>query len=308
MTGRRVLVTGAGGFLGRHLCRRLSAAEAEVHAVSRRPAAPHAAAARWWAADMATEHEARALIQAVKPDTVFHLGGLTDASPDLRLVLPTFRSLLASTVNVLAACAEEGCRRVVLTGSVEEPSAGGPDATPASPYAAAKWTAGAYGRMFHALYRTPVVIARLALAYGPGQADRKVIPATILAALRGVPPRVSTGARLWDLVYVDDAIEGLLRVAERPGLEGATLDLGSGTSRPLREVVERVTHLIDPDLTPQFGAVADRPLTTACAVDAAATEARIGWRATTSLDSGLQRTIDWYRDRVGRGGNHGAAA
>jgi nucleoside-diphosphate-sugar epimerase len=185
VTGRRCLVTGAGGFLGRHLCRRLEAAGAEVHAVSRRQRTPHAAAARWWTADVESEAVARELVQAVKPDTVFHLAGLTDASPDLRLVLPTFRSLLASTVHVLAASAEEGCRRVVLVGSVEEPAVGHPDVVPASPYAAAKWAAGAYGRLFQALYGTPVVMARLALAYGPGQAARKVIPSTTCRCCTG---------------------------------------------------------------------------------------------------------------------------
>jgi nucleoside-diphosphate-sugar epimerase len=66
--------------------------------------------------------------------------------------------------------------------------------------------------------------------------------------------------------------------------------------------------MIDPRLTPVFGAVPDRPLTAAGVADAATTEARIGWRATTSLEIGLQRTIDWYRDRVRRDASHGGPA
>jgi UDP-glucose 4-epimerase len=307
VNGARVLVTGAGGFLGRHLCRRLRTSGAVVHAVSRGEAPPHGDASRWWQAELESDHEARELLRAVKPEIVFHLGGLTHAAPDLALVLPTFRSLLTSTVGLLIAVTEHGCRRLVLVGSVEEP-AGAWDTAPASPYGAAKWAAGAYGRMFHALYATPVVIARMALAYGPGQADRKVIPATILSLLRGEPPRVSSGTRRWDLVYIDDAIEALVGLAERPGLEGATLDVGSGTTRPLREVIERLTQMIDPALVPMFGVIPERPWGGGAAADAAATEARLGWRATTSLETGLERTIAWYRARTGRSGGQGVAA
>lgn len=307
MIGARVLVTGAGGFLGRHLCRRLRAAGAEVHAVSRGIAARHEEAHRWWPADLEEEQDGRELVRAVEPDVVFHLGGLTHAAPDVGLVLPTFRSLLATTVHLLTAVAEQGCRRLVLVGSVEEPmTITGQDLVPSSPYGAAKWGSGVYARMFYRLYATPVVIARLALTYGPGQAERKVIPATILSLLRGTPPAVSSGVRAWDLVYVDDAIDALLRIAERPGLEGATVDIGSGEAVPLRWVIARLAQMIDPTIAPAFGALPDRPLGPEYVLDPAATEARIGWKATTPLDVGLQRTIDWYRDQSRRHGHQGA--
>jgi len=170
VTGRRVLVTGASGFLGRHLWPRLRAAGAEVHTVSRQAPSELAPVECRWTADVADERQAREVVQTVKPDVVVHLGALTYAAPDLELVLPTFHSALASTVNLLTALTEQGCRRIVLAGSIEEPI-GGADVRPASPYAAAKWAASAYGRMFHALYGAPVVIARLALAYGPGRLE-----------------------------------------------------------------------------------------------------------------------------------------
>jgi len=308
VSASRVLVTGAGGFLGRHLCHPLSAAGAEVHAVSRDAQPKHGDAHRWWPVNLESEHEARELVRAVKPHTVFHLAGLTHAAPDLALVLPTFRSLLGTTLALLVALAEEGCGRVVIAGSVEEPVVGIGAPAPTSPYGAAKGAATAYARMFHALYATPVAVARLSLVYGPGQAARKVIPATILALLRGQRPRVSSGAVAWDFVYVDDAIDALLALGDRPGLEGATVDVGTGVTHPLSHVVERLTQMIDPSVTPEFSTLLDRPFAGGGAANAAATEARLGWRATTPLEVGLQRTANWYRERAGRGSESGVAA
>jgi nucleoside-diphosphate-sugar epimerase len=305
VTGARVLVVGASGFLGRHLCPRLRDAGAEIHAVSRRRAHAHPSAERWWTADVADEVSTRALVRAVKPDIAVHLGALTNAAPDLALVVPTFRSALASTVNLLAALTEQGCRRIVLAGSIEEPVGDATVVQPASPYAAAKWAASAYARMFHALYQAPVVVARLTLAYGPDQLERKVIPSTILALLRGQRPRVTSGTRFWDLIYVDDAVEALVRLAEGRAPDGATVDIGTGRLTTLRSVVEHLAAIVDPTMVPAFGAVADRPLTESRAADAAATAAMLGWRATTSLEAGLRRTVEWYRAHTAWSRHHG---
>ena len=294
MSGPRVLVTGASGFLARHLRPRLRAAGAEVHVVSRRPLAELAPREHPWTMDVVDEGQARALVQAVKPDVLVHLAALTHAAPDLDLVLPTFHSALASTVNLLTAATTQGCRRIVLAGSVEEPIAG-PDVRPASPYAAAKWAASAYGRMFHALYGAPVVIARLALTYGPGQRARKVIPTTIRALLRGEAPRLSSATRAWDVVYVEDAVDALARIIDGRAPDGATVDIGTGRLIPLKSVVEQLVAMIDPHIVPTFGALTDRPLPHERAADAAATAELLGWRATTSLETGLGQTIDWYR-------------
>jgi nucleoside-diphosphate-sugar epimerase len=90
-----------------------------------------------------------------------------------------------------------------------------------SPYAAAKFAASAYGRMFHALYHTPVTILRLFMVYGPGQQDlRKLVPYVTLALLKGEMPRVSSGVREVDRIYVDDVAAGYLAAATATGVEG----------------------------------------------------------------------------------------
>lgn len=306
LSGARALVTGASGFLGSHLCRRLLAERAEVHAVSRAPRIEREGL-RWWPCDTVDAVAVHELVSRVKPDVVFHFGGLVTAAPDVALVAPTFHSLLTSTVNLLTAVTEVGCSRLVLSASLEEPTEGTADAlVPASPYGAAKLAAGAYARMFVKIYGTPVVSLRPFMAYGPGQHPTKLVPYTILSLLGGEAPRLSSGDRALDWVYVDDVIDAFVRAAVRPGIEGRTLDLGWGTAVQIRGVVDRLVRLVDPSVTPRYGARPDRPGAHARIADVETTAAALGWRATTALDHGLARTVEWHRRTVAAAGRSGA--
>ena len=294
LEGATVLVTGARGFLGRHLCSGLQQRGALVHRVTRSAPSEPTAASRWWRADLEDIRVTQELLAAVRPDLIVHLAGRVSAAPASDLVLPTFHSLLASTVNLLIAATELGCGRLILPGSLEEPVGVASEVAPTSPYAAAKWGASAYARMFHRLYGTPVVVARLFMTYGPGQEPSKVVPSTILALLRGERPRLSYGDRPLDWIFVDDAVEALLTIAEADGIEGATIDVGTGEVATLRTVVRHILDLVDPRLQADFGVLPDRPFGGAVVADARATHARLGWRASTALRAGLERTVEWY--------------
>jgi UDP-glucose 4-epimerase len=296
LVDQRVLVTGASGFLGMPLCQRLAEGAAEVHAVSRLARSAGSDRLRWWQSNLEDVDAVRALLGSVKPDVIFHLGGLVNGAPEPGLVLPTFHSLLTSTVNILSVATELGCRRLVLAGSLEEPQ-GGVDATPASPYGAAKWAASGYGRMFHRLYQAPVVILRTFMTYGPGQPEWKVIPYSILSLLEGRAPEISSGERCLDWVYVDDVVDGFVRAGSVPGVEGMTLDLGSGRTASIRDVVMRVAALVGSRVAPLFGARPDRPVQGTRVADAAGALAALGWGPRTGLDEGLARTVPWFRRR-----------
>ncbi len=292
-----VLVTGGSGFLGSHLCRRLVECGAEVHATSRVERAQRGAEPHWRQADLADIDVARRLVSEVRPDIVYHLAGSVTAVPGKEFVLPTFHSLLTSTVNLLAAVTEFGCRRLILCGSFMEPDASQGVVIPASPYAAAKWAASGYGRMFQALYGTPTVILRTYMTYGPGQDRKKLIPATIGSLLQGVPPQLSSGLWQADWIYVDDVLEGFLAAAHTPGLEGRTLELGSGRFVSVRTIVEELVTIMHPSVQPVFGALPDRPLEPVRVASTTESEQQLGWRPSTSLNAGLRRTVEWYSAR-----------
>lgn len=301
-SGERILVTGAAGFIGSRLCRRLEEAGAEVHGVSRTEQPRDHCGPRWWQGDLADPSTVRELLTAIRPAVIFHLASHVAGARDSGLVLPTFRSNLASTVNLLAAATEVRCRRIILASSMEEPEQGNADAIPSSPYAVAKWAASAYSRMFHALFQLPVVILRIFMVYGPGQRDlSKLVPYVTLALLRGEPPKLSSGRRLVDWIYVDDVVDAMLAAAGSAGVEGCTIDVGSGELVPIRTVVEHLVRLIDPRLEPLFGTLAERPREQTRVADVARSHVLIGWKPTTGLPDGLRQTVEWYQRRIAEG-------
>ena len=294
MKGKKALVTGASGFIGAHLRRRLVENGADVHALSRNQQTDAERKIRWWQADLADITQTRKLIRAIKPDYVFHLASEVTGKRSLEMVLPTFNHNLVTTVNLMTEAAALGCERFLVTGSLEEPDPGSP-AVPCSPYAAAKWSMSGYARMFWELYKLPTVIARLFMVYGPAQKDlTKLIPYTILSLARKEAPKYSSGQRLVDWIYVEDIVDGLMMAASAKGIEGGTLEFGSGNLVKIREVVEEITRLMNSPAQPLFGALPDRPLEQVRVADTKETFKKIGWKPRTSLREGLERTIEWY--------------
>jgi nucleoside-diphosphate-sugar epimerase len=98
-------------------------------------------------------------------------------------------------------------------------------------------------------------------------------------------------------VYIDDVIEGFLQAALAPGIDGETIDLGSGALTSVRTVVECLATMISCEVKPLFGALPDRPFEQVRLADTAGALAKIGWKATMSLEQGLQQTVDWYREQ-----------
>jgi nucleoside-diphosphate-sugar epimerase len=289
---RRCLVTGASGFIGTALCRRLNAVGAEVWGVGRRSEGP--ANVRWLACDVTDRARVEDAMRTVRPDTVFHLASVVTGARKLDVVLPTLHANLTGLVNVALAANDRQCRRIVCVGSLQEPDQSLP-AIPASPYAAAKYAASCYARMLAEVFDVPISIARLFMVFGPGQSDfTKVVPYVLSQLIAGRQASLSTGAHPFDWVFVEDACDALLAIASCESAIGCTVDVGTGALTPTIDVARglgrrlNATHLLD------VGAIADRVGEPIRAADTAATKALTGWEARVGLEEGLDRTVKWF--------------
>lgn len=300
LSGQNVLVTGASGFIGSALSRKLSALGANVVGLCRSPAGAKNQDIEWRYSNLEAIDEVRQILDDVQPGFIFHLASHVAGARELELVLPTFTSNLSTTVNLLTAAAGRGCKKIVLTGSLEESvGADGVYPVPSSPYAAAKMASSAYGRMFHALYQEPVVIMRLFMVYGPNQRDiRKLVPYTALSLLRGEAPKCSAGTRMVDWVYVDDVVDGFISAALSNRADGETIDIGSGELRPIKEIVEALVDIVNPDIRPEFSSSLNRALEQVRVADVDKTCQLTGWKPNTDLKHGLTEAVSWYRDNA----------
>jgi len=301
-----VLVTGASGFLGSALVARLAPLGVRVVGVSRRPPATATATAttattpidaagagcEWRACDVEDVGAVARVFEETRPAVVFHLASYVRGTRDLDAVLTTFRANLASAVYVLAAAARVGCRRVVMAASMEET----PVVEPARfPYAVAKRAATEYGRFFRTAFGLDVVSARIGMAYGPGQRDvNKLVPHVILSQIEGRAPRLSSGGRRADWIFVDDVADAFIACMTAPPVESTVVEIGTGTGTSTGEIAARLTAITG-GAPPEIGALPDRANDRDLVADAGDAAARIGWRAQVSLDEGLRRSVDWYR-------------
>jgi nucleoside-diphosphate-sugar epimerase len=255
---------------------------------------------KWWQADIADLEQVEHVISEVLPEKIVHLASHVAGAPGAELVLPTLRSNLLGTVNVLLAAAESKCRRVVTAGTMVEPNEG--DLFASSPYAASKWAASTYVRMFHGLYGVPVVNLRVFMVYGPGQRDlRKLIPHVIVTLLKGEVPRLAGGRWPVDWVYVDDVVDAFIAALAAPDAEGHTLDVGSGKLVSIRDVVARLVEIVGVDVEPEFGALPDRPFERSRRANLESSRTVLAWSPKTMLDEGLKKTVEWYAESLRAG-------
>lgn len=300
--GQRVLVAGGRGFIGRALAQRLMELGAEVVSLALRNDDSGTGEIEQAVADISDPGSLTRVLRGRSFDYVINAGGYIDHAPFFAGGLGVIRSHYIGALNLIQACGSR-IRRFVQIGSSDEygnrpaPQSEDLRESPISPYSAAK--AGAT-HLIQSMAETegyPGVVIRLFLVYGPGQAENRFVPQIIKGCLEGRKFPTSQGGQLRDFCYISDAVDGLLLAALKPGAVGRVINVASGNPVSIREVIEKIAKIIgrgDPD----YGAYPYRPgENMRLYADVALARTVLGWRASTSLDEGLRRTVSWYRER-----------
>lgn len=317
--GRRVLVTGAGGFIGSHLVERLVRDGHEVRALVRyngRDDRGHLdrlppevqAAIEVHRGDLKDGEAVRKSVEG--RSWVFHLGALIAIPYSYQNPLDVIQTNVTGTVHVLDACrSSDTLDRVVLTSTSEVYGTARyvpiDEAHPLqgqSPYAASKIASDALGLSYHAAFDLPVAVLRPFNTFGPRQSARAIIPTIISQAVARSKVKLGSLDPRRDLTYVEDTASGFVAIAGCDAAIGRVVNIGRGDDLTIGELAERIGQRLGKSLVIEADSQRVRPAKSEVGRLLAGTDLAkelMGWTPRFSLDEGLDRTIAWVRDNIG---------
>lgn len=294
----RVLVTGATGFVGQHLCRALAAQGTTTFGLSRsasRDTLPDGV--NPIAADVTHRDELIAALDQARPSHVVHLAAVGATEPFLPIE-EARRVNLTGTIHVLEASQRVSLERFVHVGTAYEHSATASQ-QPHNPYVASKVAAWSFWHSFIQEHQLDAVAVRLYYVYGPGQIHG-LIPAAVRAAQSHACFEMTPGEQWRDFVYVADVVAALLAALVLPNVCGHTYDIGTGVGLQVKTAVQRIFEITASRGDYRLGALGYRPHEEMELIAApAAAQRDLQWQAQVNFDAGIRRTIEAYRRQVG---------
>lgn len=317
-TGKRVLVTGAGGFIGSHLVERLVGEGADVRAfvrynsradtgLLRQLPRPVQEALDVVAGDLRDDDAVDKAMAGV--DLVFHLGAIISIPYSYQHPVETAATNVMGTLNMLVAALRHNVGRFVHTSTSEvfgtairvpmdetHPLQG------QSPYSASKIGADKMVESFYRSYDLPAVTVRPFNTFGPRQSARAVIPTIISQALSGDFIRLGSLDTRRDFTYVSDTVDGFLKAAVAPdNVLGGEYNLGTGEDISIGELAEMVIDQIGRPIVIETDAARLRPDKSEVMrllSDNSLAREQLGWQPQMSLNEGIEETIAWIADHI----------
>jgi CDP-glucose 4,6-dehydratase len=313
---RPTLVTGATGLVGGWLVRRLLEHGADVVCLVR-DWIPQSEMVRGGLiervkvvrGDVCDQATLERVLGEHEIDTVLHLAAQTIVGIANRNPVSTFETNVGGTWSLLEACRRSPAVRQVVVASSDK-AYGEHEELPYTedaplkgrhPYDVSKSCADLIAQAYAATYKLPVAITRCGNFYGGGDLNwNRIVPGTIRSVLRGQRPVIrSDGQFVRDYFYAEDgAVANMLlaeRLAENPDLRGEAFNFSNETQVAVLELARRILNLMNSDLEPEMRNEATNEIRHQY-LRAAKARQVLDWQPLFSLDEGLRRTIDWYRD------------
>ncbi|MCC7489335.1 MAG: NAD(P)-dependent oxidoreductase [Gammaproteobacteria bacterium] len=302
---KRVLLTGASGFIGSHCIAPLRRRGYEVVAICRRPPPAAVEGLRWVRADLLDRDARRRLLDSERPSHLLHLAWYVE--PGAMISHKDNLAWTAASIDLLAQFHELGGERVVMGGSCYEYDWRygycSEELTPCRPDTL-------YGAAKHGLAQTLLgycttaglsgAWARMFFLYGPNENPKRLVPSVILSLLRGEEAKSSHGMQVRDYMHVQDVADGTVALLDSAA-QGA-FNIASGRAVTIRHIVERLGEITGRADLLRIGAYParanDAPLVVG---DPAMALQAFGWQSAIGLDEGLRTTVEWWRARLAAG-------
>jgi NAD dependent epimerase/dehydratase len=314
----RMLVTGAGGFIGSHV---VEALLREGHSV--RALVHYNSRGSWGHLDGLESHSVENLDVrlgditdpylvrdlVVGCDIVFHLAALIGIPYSYHAPASYVATNINGTLNVLEACRQAKTRRVIVTSTSEvygtaryAPIDEAHPLQGQSPYSASKIAADKLAESFFCSFDLPVVILRPFNTYGPRQSARAIIPTVLTQALAGANEiHLGNLEPRRDLTFVEDTAQAFMLAATAPNIEGETIHFGQGKEISIRDLVAKCLSAVDSQAELVSSSDRQRPERSEVGLllcDAAKARRLLGWEPKISLDEGLRRTAEYLRTHL----------
>ena len=295
----RVLLTGAGGFIGRQVSELLIAGGYEVHGVSRRDRGDDELT--WHNVDLLDAVSLEGLMAGLRPTHLMHLGWYTE--PGEYWQSRQNLAWLNASVTLLESFARHGGERVVLTGTCAEYDWDYghcvEDKTPCkarSLYAASKHALHEVATAFARTVDLRLAWARIFFPFGPHERPERLVPSVIRALLAGDRAACSDGEQIRDFIYVRDAASALVALLGHDFC--GDVNIASGRPVPLKDLVNLIADKLNARDRIDFGSRprqdSEPPLLVA---DVSRLKDVIGWTPSYDLEKGIDETIAWWRQQ-----------
>ncbi len=309
---QRYLVTGGAGFIGSHIAEELVREGFSVRIVDNFLTGKEENIASFIDDVELIRGDVRDLElckRAVKDvDYVLHQAALPSVPRSIEDPLLTNAINIEGTLNVLLAAKEMAVKKVVFASSSSVygdddrlPKKEGAEGNPLSPYAVSKLVGEKYCQVFSAIYGLPTVCLRYFNIFGPRQDPSSqyaaVIPNFITRLIAGKPPIIhGDGEQSRDFTYISNVVEANLKAAHAHGVSGHVLNLGCGQQTTVNALAASIAALMEKNITPIHEEERPGDVRHSYA-DISKTVALLDYGPRVSLEEGLLRTVDWFRDQ-----------
>ena len=296
---KKVLITGATGFIGHHCLEPLKARGYEVHAVSSKPMKSGAGGVHWHQANLLEPGAAKVLLAEVKPTHLLHLAWFV--VPGKLITAPENFAWVRASMELVQEFAAQGGKRLTVCGSGYEYDWNygycSEKLTPAVPntvYGSCKQALNLLVQSFASQNALSAAWGRVFFLYGPNEHPQRLVSSVILSLLKGDAAKTSHGKQIRDYMHVQDVADGLVALLDSEVT--GTVNVSSGQATTLREIVLTIGRLVGKPELIQLGAIPARANDTPLVVgENLRLLNEVGWKQRYDIEAGLQQTIDWWK-------------